>query len=67
LSAPPLVPVCSGLIAQQLLHHGEADLEESHHSPLPGAPNVGGFCVTRTWGTTQRTQRFEHRGCTCEI
>jgi hypothetical protein len=23
----------------------EADLEETHHSPLPGAPNVEGFCV----------------------
>jgi hypothetical protein len=32
--------------------HGEADLEETHHIPLPGAPNVGGFCVARTRGTT---------------
>jgi hypothetical protein len=32
--------------------HGEADLEETHHSPLLGAPNVGGFCVARTRGTT---------------
>jgi hypothetical protein len=32
--------------------HGEADLEETHHNPLPGTPNVGGFRVTRTRGTT---------------
>jgi hypothetical protein len=32
--------------------HGEADLEETHHNPLPGAPNVEGFGVARTWGTT---------------
>jgi hypothetical protein len=32
--------------------HGEADLEETHHNPLPGAPNVRGFCVARTWDTT---------------
>jgi hypothetical protein len=44
------------------VRHVEADLEETHHSPLPGAPNVGGFCVTRTRGTTRRTQRFERRG-----
>jgi hypothetical protein len=24
--------------------------------------SVGGFRVTRTWGTTRRTQRFERRG-----
>jgi hypothetical protein len=32
--------------------HGEADLEETHHSPLPGVPNVEGFGVARTRGTT---------------
>jgi hypothetical protein len=32
--------------------HGEADLEETHHNPLPGVPNVRGFRVARTWGTT---------------
>jgi hypothetical protein len=42
--------------------HVKADLEETHHSPLPGASNVGGFCVARTRGTTRRTQRFERRG-----
>jgi hypothetical protein len=41
--------------------HVEADLEETHHNPLPGAPNVGGFRVARTRGTTRRTQRFERR------
>jgi hypothetical protein len=45
----------------------EADLEETHHSPLPGAPNVEGFRVARTRGTTRRTQRFEIRGHTYEI
>jgi hypothetical protein len=25
-------------------------------------PNVDGFHVARTWGTTRRTQRFERRG-----
>jgi hypothetical protein len=33
--------------------HVEADLEETHHNPLPGAPNVGEFRVARTWGTTR--------------
>jgi hypothetical protein len=42
--------------------HVEADLEETHHNPLLGAPNVGGFRVARTRGTTRRTQRFERRG-----
>jgi hypothetical protein len=41
--------------------HIEADLEEIHHSPVPGAPNVEGFRVARTRGTTRRTQRFKHR------
>jgi hypothetical protein len=36
--------------------------KKTHHSPLPGAPNVDGFRVARTWGTTRRTQRFERRG-----
>jgi hypothetical protein len=35
-----------------IVTHVEADLEETHHSPLPGAPNVGGFRVARTRGTT---------------
>jgi hypothetical protein len=26
-----------------IVTHVEADLEETHHSPLPGAPNVEGF------------------------
>jgi hypothetical protein len=47
--------------------HVEADLEETHHSPLPGMPNVEGFHVARTRGTTRWTQRFELRGCTREI
>jgi hypothetical protein len=42
--------------------HVEADLEETHHNPLPGVPNVGVFHVARTWGTTRRTQRFKRRG-----
>jgi hypothetical protein len=42
--------------------HVKADLEETHHNPLPGVPNVGGFRVARTRGTTRWTQRFEHRG-----
>jgi hypothetical protein len=36
-------------------------IQKTHHSPLPGVPNVRGFCVTRTRGTTRRTQRFERR------
>jgi hypothetical protein len=59
-AAKPLEP-CVGV------SHVKADLEETHHNPLPGAPNVGGFRVTRTRGTTRRTQRFECRGCTREI
>jgi hypothetical protein len=39
-----------------IVTHVEADLEETHHSPLPGVPNVGGFHVARTWGTTRWTQ-----------
>jgi hypothetical protein len=35
-----------------IVTHVEADLEETHHSPLPSAPNVGGFHVARTRGTT---------------
>jgi hypothetical protein len=35
-----------------IVTHVEADLEETHHSPLPGVPNVEGFRVTRTRGTT---------------
>jgi hypothetical protein len=50
-----------------IVTHVKADLEETHHSPLPGTPNVGGFRVARTWGTTQWTQRFVCRGCTHEI
>jgi hypothetical protein len=42
--------------------HVEADLEETHHIPLPGMLNVEGFRVARTQGTTRRTQRFERRG-----
>jgi hypothetical protein len=41
--------------------HVEADLKKTHYSPLPGAPNVDGFRVARTRGTTRRTQRFERR------
>jgi hypothetical protein len=55
----------NGALAKTLgtiVTHVEADLEETHHSPLPGAPNVGGFRVARTRGTTRRTQRFERRG-----
>jgi hypothetical protein len=37
------------------ISHVEADLEETHHSPLPGTPNVEGFHVGRTRGTTRRT------------
>jgi hypothetical protein len=44
------------------ISHAEPDLEETHHSPLPGAPNVGGFRVKRTRGTTRQTQRFERMG-----
>jgi hypothetical protein len=44
------------------ISHGEADLEETHHSPLPSVPNVREFCVARTRGTTRRTQRFKRRG-----
>jgi hypothetical protein len=47
---------------ETIVTHVEADLEEKHHSPLPGAPNVKGFRVARTRGTTRRTQRFERRG-----
>jgi hypothetical protein len=39
--------------------HVKGDLEETHHCPLPGVPNVEGFHVARTWGTTRRTQRYE--------
>jgi hypothetical protein len=42
--------------------HVKADLEKKHHSPLPGTPNVDGFRVARTRGTTRWTQRFERRG-----
>jgi hypothetical protein len=35
-----------------IVTHVKADLEETHHNPLPSAPNVGGFCVARTRGTT---------------
>jgi hypothetical protein len=42
--------------------HVEADLEENTPQPLPGMPNVDGFCVARTRGTTRQTQRFERRG-----
>jgi hypothetical protein len=42
--------------------HVEADLEENTPQPLPSVPNVDGFHVTRTRGTTRRTQRFERRG-----
>jgi hypothetical protein len=55
----------NGALAKTLgmiVTHVEADLEETHHSPLPGAPNVRGFHVARTRGTTRRTQRFECRG-----
>jgi hypothetical protein len=45
-----------------IVTHVEADVEETHHSPLPGAPNIDGFRVARTRGTTRRTQRFERRG-----
>jgi hypothetical protein len=45
-----------------IITHVEADLEEITHSPLPGVPNVDGFRVARTRGTTRRTQRFERRG-----
>jgi hypothetical protein len=45
-----------------IVTHVKADLEETHHSPLPGVPNVEGFRVARTRGTTQRIQRFERRG-----
>jgi hypothetical protein len=47
---------------ETIVTHVEADLEKTHNSPLPGAPNVKGFCVGRTRGTTRRTQRFERRG-----
>jgi hypothetical protein len=50
-----------------IVTHVKADLEETHHNPLPGTPNVEGFHVARTQGTTRRTQRFERRGYTCEI
>jgi hypothetical protein len=56
VAAAKTLEPCVGII------HVEADLEETHHSPLPGAPNVGGFRVARTRGTTRRTQRFERRG-----
>jgi hypothetical protein len=55
----------NGALAKTLgtiITHVEANLEETLHSPLPGAPNVRGFYVARTWGTTRRTQRFECRG-----
>jgi hypothetical protein len=42
--------------------HVEANLKENTLQPLPGAPNVDGFHVARTRGTTRRTQRFERRG-----
>jgi hypothetical protein len=45
-----------------IITHVEADLEETHHSPLPSTPNVGGIRVARTRGTTRRTQRFKRWG-----
>jgi hypothetical protein len=36
---------------ETIVTHVEADLEETHHSPLPGAPNVEGFRVVGTRGT----------------
>jgi hypothetical protein len=35
---------------------------KTHHSPLPGARNFGGFRVARTQGTTRRTQRIRTQG-----
>jgi hypothetical protein len=56
-----------GVLAKTLgmiVTHVEADLEETHHSPLPGTPNpnVDGFRVARTRGTTRRTLRFKCTG-----
>jgi hypothetical protein len=45
-----------------IVTHVEADLEETHHNLLPSVPNVDGFRVARTRGTTRRIQRFEYRG-----
>jgi hypothetical protein len=47
---------------ESIVTHVEAYLEETHHSPLPGAPNVEGFHVARTRGTTRQTQRFKRKG-----
>jgi hypothetical protein len=44
-----------------IVGHGEADLE-THHSSLPGTPNIDGFRVARTQGTTRRTQRIQTQG-----
>jgi hypothetical protein len=46
IAAAKMLEPCIGI------SHGEADLEETHHSPLPGVPNVEGFHIARTRGTT---------------
>jgi hypothetical protein len=62
LSATARVDSAKAKMVMTIVTHVEADLEEITPQPLPGAPNVDGFRVARTRGTTRRTQRFERRG-----
>jgi hypothetical protein len=47
--------------------HGEADLEETHHNPLPGMPNVGGFRVAEHGVPHDGPKDSNAGGCKREI
>jgi hypothetical protein len=62
LSASTCVDSTKAKMVMMIVAHVEADLDRTHHSPLLGVPNVDGFHVARTRGTTRWTQKIRTQG-----
>jgi hypothetical protein len=52
ISAMAHVDSAKAKMMTMIVTHVEVDLGENTPQPPPGAPNVNGFRVARTWGTT---------------